>query len=123
MHAQNDASSVYVVQDGTGGPPSPITPDELTPEEVAPEELPPGTPEDEPPVAPDEPPLEDCPPDDPPEEPEPPLDEPPGAPDWTAPEQAAMHPPSATKRAILRALAPFALFDRRPMCPLPLIGV
>jgi hypothetical protein len=88
-------------------------PDELTPDEAPPEELLVDTPDDVPEVAPDDPPLAVAPPDDP--EP-PPLDELVDGTDFTDPEHAAKHAPSAIATATLR---PPPLFARRPMCLTP----
>jgi hypothetical protein len=124
MHAQKDASSVYEVHDGTGGPPSPRTPDELPPLLPVPDDPPDEPPEDVPEAAPDEPPLdvplEDVPPDDaPPDEPLP--DEPLGDSGWVTPAHA--HTQVQDSAAATAPRRTPRLFARRLISPLPLIAV
>jgi hypothetical protein len=124
MQEQNEASSVYVVHIvGTGGPPSPVTPEDVPLDEAVPDDDPVEVP-DPPEEPPEEPPLDDVEPDDPVEPPEEDPDEPPdellGAPVVVAPAHAAMPLTSAAANAAWRTFSPLA---RRPIACLPLIGV
>jgi hypothetical protein len=128
MQAQNEASSVYEVQDGTGGPPSPWTPDELplvlAPLDEPPEDVPDDTPDDAPEDAPvDDAPLDEVLPDELPDDvlevlPDvPPPDEPPDE-SCVAPPHAYTHQQnSAVVTALRRTPRPLALV---PMTRAPL---
>jgi hypothetical protein len=121
MHVQKDASSVYDMHDGTGGPPSPRTPDELPlpdePLDEPPEDVPEEPPDDPPlDVPPDDVPPDDVPPDDvPPDEPLP--DEPLDDSGCTAPAHAQTHVQNSTAATAPRHTP--GLFARRLMARTP----
>jgi hypothetical protein len=125
MHAQKEASSVYAMHDGTGGPPSPVTPEEDTPPEDAVPDEPPEEAPDEPP---EELPLDDAAPEEPEETPEELPEEPPGeAPEDPPPDEllddpepfdpahAAMLQATAAATTAWRTPGPLA---RRPIADL-----